>query len=670
MATAEENRKALQEIADSGLQDQLNPEIRGRFDKLVEMGVLTLATSDPEQAQTAAPENIDAQPAPNPRARRARALQKEATDNQDLVKSFEAGDISSQDLTEREVDAIQRARIDAIPELTGNIRGLSDNIGFKDALMQMVTFDPAEMGQILHDTDENIGIVMTPEGEHIAVNNSTGATFSINKIGPSLIDAVQLTSSALAFTPAGRLPGLVRPAAAASATQSAIEGGQALSGGEFNTSDVALAGAAVPVAAAGIKGAVEGVSKLRKTFNISTPSLPTRKATPWFGQESKNTQIIREALQSGEGDKVAAGYMIDGARKVVSDPVARQVIKQGTATGTFDPGKVSLFSGSSKLDKKAFGEMLDVVQSGLTNAKKAALHRPGRVVGDTLMKRYKFVQDLNSKAGKAVGKAAKDLKGADVDTSVARIGFLDDLEKQGIGIADDGSLDFTLSAFEDIPGAQNLMNTIWKRLKVLDKSRDGLNIHRFKKFIDNQIDIGKRGNNPIVADAERVALGVRQNVNTALQEASPAYREANKIFSETIDPLKEFQRISGKNFDPESSNANEFAGKIARRMLSNVQSREPLIDTIHAMEQIAVNNGAKFNDDIATQIMFVEQLEQAFGTFAPTGIQGEISKGVGRAIRGDKAGVVADAAVGVISKARRINEQNAMKSLRKFVDQK
>ena len=656
MASPQEKLRALQEIADAGRQGELPDNYKAAFLALVEAGDIVLP-----QGQTRA--------APNPRAARSHRLRQESDRFDSLLKQIDAGEISGADLTPVESREVQRRRIDAIPEITGSFPQLSENLGFLDAMAGMTAFDPAEFGQILTNADPDIGVVMTPEGEHIAVNNKTGATFSINKRGPSMMDAVQVGGAALAFTPAGKLPGLTRQAIGAGLTQSVIETGQALKGGQFDPEAVAMTAVGVPVASKALSGAQLGINGLRKTFNISTPQTPKVKVTPWFGQESKNTAKIREALVSGEGDKVAAGYMLDGSRKVVSDPAARELIKQGKGLDSFDPGKVSLFSGASKLDKKAFSEMVEIVSDGLTNAKKAALHRPGSVVGDSLMQRYKFVQAVNRQAGKDVGKAAKALKGSDVDTTTPMAGFLDDLEGQGVSIVD-GELDFALSAFEDIPGAEKLLKDLWKRLNVLDKSRDGLHIHRFKKFIDNQVDIGKRGNNPIVADAERIALNLRGSVNKSLQDVSPAYANANQRFSESIGPLKEFQRISGKNFDPESVNANEFAGKIARRMLSNVQSREPLIDAIHAMDEIAINNGAKFNTDIATQIMFVEQLEQSFGSFAQTGISSEVGKGVSKAMRGDKIGIIADAAGHVINKARRVNEEAAIKALKEFVKTK
>ena len=329
MASPQEKLRALQEIADAGRQGELPDNYKTAFLALVETGDIVLP-----QDQTRA--------APNPRAARSRRLRQESDRFDGLLKQIDAGEISGADLTPVELREVQRRRIDAIPEITGSFQVLSENLGFLDAMAGMTAFDPAEFGQILTNADPDIGVVMTPDGEHIAVNNKTGATFSINKRGPSMMDAVQVGGAALAFTPAGKLPGLTRQAIGAGLTQSVIETGQALKGGQFDPEAVAMTAVGVPVASKALSGAQLGINGLRKTFNISTPQTPKVKVTPWFGQESKNTAKIREALVSGEGDKVAAGYMLDGSRKVVSDPAARELIKQGKGLDSFDPGKVSL----------------------------------------------------------------------------------------------------------------------------------------------------------------------------------------------------------------------------------------------------------------------------------------------------------------------------------------
>ena len=171
---------------------------------------------------------------------RRKAQQAERTS--ELMAGIEAGQISSKDLTPVEVSRVQRARVDAIPEANvGSFRMLSSDVSFMSSLAAMTTFDPDEFGRILSRADPNIGIATTPEGERIALNNKTNEAVSINKLGPSMMDAAQLGISVAALAPAAALGGIVAPAVGAGLIQANIETGQALAGGEFDAEPIALA---------------------------------------------------------------------------------------------------------------------------------------------------------------------------------------------------------------------------------------------------------------------------------------------------------------------------------------------------------------------------------------------------------------------------------------------
>lgn len=100
--------------------------------------------------------------------------------------------------------------------------------------------NPNEIAQILKNNFENIGIQSDEKGNLIAANNKTGARVVLNKPGVSQIDIVQGLGIASAFTPAGRLVGASKVAAGAGATSAGVEALQALSGGEFDASQVAI----------------------------------------------------------------------------------------------------------------------------------------------------------------------------------------------------------------------------------------------------------------------------------------------------------------------------------------------------------------------------------------------------------------------------------------------
>ena len=100
--------------------------------------------------------------------------------------------------------------------------------------------NPEEMAQILRSNFDNIGIQSDEKGNMFATNNKTGVKVVLNKPGVSQIDIMQGLGIAAAFTPAGRLAGAVKVGAGAGATSAGVEALQALSGGEFDASQVAI----------------------------------------------------------------------------------------------------------------------------------------------------------------------------------------------------------------------------------------------------------------------------------------------------------------------------------------------------------------------------------------------------------------------------------------------
>ncbi len=148
--------------------------------------------------------------------------------------------------------------------------------------------DPQEIADMLSQFPE-IGITYAPDGAIIATNNETGARGLINRPNMSGMDALQMLGLGAAFGPAAKvasmgvkttLPavasatmrkqlareatrkGMLQGAAAAGVTETGLQGGQALSGGEFDPEDIAfttLAGGAAerlakPIATIATKG--------------------------------------------------------------------------------------------------------------------------------------------------------------------------------------------------------------------------------------------------------------------------------------------------------------------------------------------------------------------------------------------------------------------------------
>ena len=184
----------------------------------------------------------------------------------------------------------------------------------------------------------------------------------------------------------------------------------------------------------------------------------------------------------------------------------------------------------------------------------------------------------------------------------------------------------------------------------------------------------------------------------------------NTQYAETRGAIDALQDVAGQKMDLMGENADKALGTLTRRILSNAQSRVPLIDSLSQLDDTARKYGAPrkfakmsgrtdivpfddivrpivphgsvlkragvdpamFDDDLIAQVEFASQLDSVFGTHAGNSFQGEITKAVDRAAintaAGRDSGLVEEAATWAVNKARGINEDNALKAMRELLE--
>ena len=133
---------------------------------------------------------------------------------------------------------------------------------------------------------------------------------------------------------------------------------------------------------------------------------------------------------------------------------------------------------------------------------------------------------------------------------------------------------------------------------------DAFELHRMKRFIDEVVTYGKAGEG-LTGKTERILKQLRTNLDSTLDDAFPAYNEANTIYADTIGALDALQDVAGRKMDLFGPNADKATGTLLRRMMSNAQSRVNLVDAVDNLEVVAKRYGSKFGDDISTQMLFV-----------------------------------------------------------------
>lgn len=208
----------------------------------------------------------------------------------------------------------------ANPEETVKI--LQSNFPAQKGLSDLIT-GAAGRGGVTARQDE--------KGNYILRSSLDGKEYAI-KPGFRASDIPRAIGALLAFTPAGRAETILGAGAKSAATQAAIEGTQAATGGDFNLGEVAQAGAlgaAVPAISTAV-GA--GVSRLRQARGTGAPAATVARRAPQTEPETPGIGNGSANLEPG----------VQGGSAPTATPAAPAVPPGGTASPGVSAGPAQL----------------------------------------------------------------------------------------------------------------------------------------------------------------------------------------------------------------------------------------------------------------------------------------------------------------------------------------
>lgn len=454
-----------------------------------------------------------------------------------------------------------------------------------------------------------------------------------------------------------------------------------------------MARAALPQA----RQAATSVPAIRQAGDVISElsQQPGEIARAVFRYQSPTKQRIGRLIEDGIADVETARFKIDspgvknpqskiakalgaGAPKVKTDSVAVEAIKQG-----FDEGVVATIKGAVPTDRNAMKRMLSVYERGQKNAEFRAKNRPTDIIGDRIVETVNTVKSANKKAAQGINKAAEDLKGRYVDAQPIGSRFIDELRDAGVSISDDLQLSFKGSDFEDLPAVERTFKTVFRRMASKQRP-DAYELHRMKRFIDEQVTYGKGGEG-LTGRAEGMLKALRRDIDDTLDRNFPDYNEANTIYSDTINALDDIQDVAGRKIDLDGPNANKALGTLMRRVLSNAQSRVNVIDAVQGIEDISRKypgmilidgpGGTSKRPDITQLIMFADELDSRFGPTARTSLQGQFEQVAqrGRQFAQQPGSATMDTiAEGVgraADKVRGVTDEKALQALKKLLSE-
>ncbi len=354
-----------------------------------------------------------------------------------------------------------------------------------------------------------------------------------------------------------------------------------------------------------------------------------------------------------------------GGPRVKTDRTAINAIDQG-----FDEGVIAAVKGANPEDRTKMLKMVDIMERGKANKLFAAKNRPSDIAGDSLMDRFRSVVSANKKAGSELEGVSKSLKGQQVDFDPAVDAFIDDLDSIGVSINRDLTPNFKGSDIEDLAGPESAIRRVMKRLSGT-KPPDAFELHRMKRFIDEQVTFGKSAEG-LAGRTVFILKSLRRNLDGILDQNFPEYNRVNTVFSETIGAIDALQDVAGRKMNLTGPNADKATGVLLRRLMSNAQSRVRLLDSVDQIEAVAKKHGGVFKDDLLTQVLFVDELDSVFGPVARTSFQGQIDQALKRGVgavttKAGAIGVGLEAIGKVAEKVRGIDEKGAFKAIKELL---
>jgi len=405
------------------------------------------------------------------------------------------------------------------------------------------------------------------------------------------------------------------------------------------------------------------------TFQESVQSI---KATVGEKIAPENQRIIKSQLTQDPYSTDLVNVRLSGTQ-VVPDNEAAAALKQGWKDGT-----VASIKAATDKDRQAMTKMLNIFKIGDKNDKFRAMNRPADILGDTVQARVDFLANANKQAGKAIDRIAQTrLRGQAVDYDPAINSFLNDLGAMGVKVElDQNGVAKAILQGSDIQGdkaAQRILNTVLERLSTAN-APDAYGVHTAKRFIDTQVNYGKKNlANPLTAQAERALKSLRRNLNQSLGEKFPVYKAANEKYADTITALDDLQRAAGTQIDFDSESANKALGTAMRKLTSNYGTRANLIDSLDQANQVASKYGMKLDDDIVNQLIFVNELDRMFGAAADTSLKGQMSQALETGVDIARGGAARRAVELLAEKAeglRGISKENAIKAMEEILKRK
>lgn len=425
------------------------------------------------------------------------------------------------------------------------------------------------------------------------------------------------------------------------------------------------------------EGVIEGVADTAK---------PIAKAAGDLLQTPKRrtlTEALQKTAETGELDVSTAGFKLSPEGRAAKDKVEKAALNQNISDSF-----VTSLKTASRGDKLKINEMVNVLERRLKDPDFALDNRPTDVIGELVLQRVNSVKAANRTAGNKIDAVAKGLEGKPIDISDAVLKFDDALDSFNVKLIDDGKGGFKpdFSESELPPTDRGPIKEVVRLMNIKSKGgMDALKAHEMKRLIDQSVTYGK-SKTAISRAGEGMLKDFRAGIDNALDSRYNNYNKANVEYAETITALNAFQDALPNKIDLNAPGADTAIGTDLRALLSNNTSRQEkanALDTLDAIAKKYAGNGKLLLEgkggstpSIKKLIVAADQLEKRFGSFAPTGFQGGIERGVQKGLglaaeaKTNPLAATIKAGASVVDKVKGVTDDKTFKALRELLKAK
>lgn len=379
----------------------------------------------------------------------------------------------------------------------------------------------------------------------------------------------------------------------------------------------------------------------------------------------KTPEARKAIIQAQEESGIRPSLSDTIKQKTEIDPTFSETVKEAQKQG-FGEKDVNLLASLSDADKPIIEKMYNATVKAQSDPRQ--ITRAADILGENATKIVKQVESQNSAAGKLVDTTAKALKGQKVDATPLKKSITESLANAGIELSANGNLNFQNSIFKNVPKIQKELQRV---LRSVPDGSDAYQLHIFKKSIDELINYGSQGEG-ISGRAKNLMQSFRSAADDLLDSNFHDYNVANTEYKLTREFLDGTKDVVGKNIDFSTKQGAQEFGQAFRSAFSNNKSRGATLKMIEDLQNIAKERKLKgAEQNLLDQALYVNILEDTFGSQAATGLASEVGKGVKKvkdfatAVRNPVQGAF-NAAADAIEKAQNITPEAKKEILRKF----